>query len=53
MDTGSISDFKHSGRLSPDYSTQTIEAVCESVAEAPGTSIPHRDRESDTPISSL
>lgn len=52
-ETGSISDLRHSGRPSTSRSTQNIEAVRESVAESPGTSIRHRGQELDISRSSL
>ncbi|XP_036185884.1 DDB1- and CUL4-associated factor 16 isoform X2 [Myotis myotis] len=52
-ETGSISDLKHPGRPSTSRSTQNIEAVRESVAKSPGTSIRRRGQELDISKSSL
>lgn len=52
-DTGSISDLKHSGRPSTSRSAQNIQAVRQSVAEAPKTSIRHRSQQLDISRSSL
>ncbi|KAK0166333.1 hypothetical protein PV328_004759 [Microctonus aethiopoides] len=52
-ETGSISDLKHSGRPSTSRSAQNIDAVRESLAESPGTSIRHRCQELGISRSSL
>ncbi|CAK9813004.1 hypothetical protein ANTPLA_LOCUS7629 [Anthophora plagiata] len=52
-ETGSISDLRHSGCPLTSRSTQNIEAVRESIAESPGTSIRHRAQELDISKSSL